>query len=129
MDWQWIDNPNDSFHKGAILSLSVKGIDFDKLQMILSRKTLLPNPWEIFSKRYKPGDLVQATVIDLDKDGPQLQIVPGIRDTICIDQLKWMRRDQFEMLIEPGNKLVVRIEELNPEQTSIQTQMPWSKLN
>jgi ribosomal protein S1 len=127
LDWQWIDNPSDILHTGEILSLSVKGIDFDRLQVVLSRKVLLPNPWEIFSRRYKPGDLVQATVIDLDKGGLQLQIVPGIRDTICMDQLKWLHSDQLETMIEPGNKLIVRIEEFNPEQASIQTQMPWSQ--
>ena len=56
--WSPIGHPRDVLEVGEKVEVQVIRVDPDSQRIALSRKRLLPNPWDTVDERYHPGDIV-----------------------------------------------------------------------
>ena len=57
--------PEEWLTPGEEVDFLVLSVDSDQERVSLSRKALLPSPWELFAQTYNEGDLVECVVTNV----------------------------------------------------------------
>ena len=58
LDWQRIEHPSEILSAGEVVEAKVLEVDIDQERVSLSRKSILPNPWEQFESEFNPGEVL-----------------------------------------------------------------------
>lgn len=58
----YVSNPSEVVSVGDELEVQIHKISYEKERIGLSRKALLPSPWEEFAETHNPGDLLEVTI-------------------------------------------------------------------
>jgi small subunit ribosomal protein S1 len=71
---------------------------------------LFPNPWETLARRYKPGDVLAATITDIQRFGAFARLEEGVEGLIHVSSIS-LSPDQkdLENILHPGQTVQVRI--------------------
>ncbi len=64
LSWEHIDRPEELVTPGDAIKVLVKKIDRERGRLSLSRKALLPDPWDVLAERYEIDDLVEGEVVN-----------------------------------------------------------------
>lgn len=134
LDWKTIANPSSMFKPGDRIDVQVLDVDLDRERISLSRKALLPNPWNSLQERYRPGDVVQGQVTRLADFGAFVRIEEGIEGLVHVSELGYASGGKPEDVVTVGEEVLVRILEINPKRerlslsmrrVSVEKQMSW----
>jgi small subunit ribosomal protein S1 len=82
LDWQYIEHPSDAVHVGDEIQVYVISVDRERQRIGLSRKRLLPDPWEEVSTRLKVDDVIQGTVTAVKPFGIFVDIGQGVQGLV-----------------------------------------------
>jgi ribosomal protein S1 len=104
---------------GDIIQVEILRLDADRSRIALSRKKLLPNPWESIEERYKPGETVLVTITRVVDFGAFAQLEPGVEGLIHISELADIAVAEPLRTIEPGDRVPVKILRVDPERQRI----------
>lgn len=85
IDWKRIGHPKDVLTVGEKVQAKVIGISGGRVS--LSRKALLPNPWEQYRADFKVGDLVEGKVSSVNRFGAFVEVRPGLLGLVHISEL------------------------------------------
>jgi small subunit ribosomal protein S1 len=85
--WAPINHPRDALDIGDNVEVKVIRLDPDRHRIALSRKRMLPNPWEGIDGRYEIGALVPVIITRVVDFGAFAQIEPGVEGLIHISEL------------------------------------------
>ncbi len=88
LSWGRVNHPEDCVRIGDQVKVLVMSVDEMNNRIALSLKRLTPNPWELLSERYQPGDVVTATVTSITKFGIFAKLHEGIEGLIHISSIK-----------------------------------------
>lgn len=77
---------------GETVRVQVISIDVAKRQVRLSRKALLPSPWEGAEERYPVGSRIRGIVRRVTPRAAIVQLEPGIEGIVPVEELSWTRR-------------------------------------
>ena len=81
----------------------------DRERIQLSRKALLPNPWDEIESKYVPGDLGEVEITNVVDFGAFAKLPEGIQGLIHISELGYTAPGNDPEVVEPGNKILVKI--------------------
>lgn len=109
IDWGPVAHPQNILSRGDKLEVQVIRLDPEKQQIALSRKRLLPNPWDGVEDRYQLGDIIKATITRVVEFGAFAQLEPGVEGLIHISELADISIAEPLKTVKAGDKLDVKI--------------------
>lgn len=134
LDWERVEHPSDVLSVGDELEVLVKDVDVERERVSLSRKALLPSPWDEIKKKYDGNDLVEGEVTNVVDFGAFVALPEGVEGLLHVSEMVVGGAGSPEEALRPGDKVLVRIVELNPEderiglsmqQVTYDEQMAW----
>ncbi len=82
LEWHHVNHPSEVVTKGDEVEVMVKDVDVDRERISLSRKALLPSPWDIVQNKYQVGDLIEGEVTNVRQFGAFVMLPEGIEGLI-----------------------------------------------
>lgn len=110
--WDKVEHPTDVFQLGDEVEVMIEKIDPQRERVSLTRRELLPNPWQKFAESHEEGTLIIGTVTALVDFGAFVQIEPGIEGLIHISELEG---DQPDAVLREGDEVLMRIISIDTE--------------
>ena len=113
--WQKVKGPDEYLNPGDEVDVLIKSVDVERERVSLSRKALLPSPWELFAQTHADGDLVEGVVIDVVDFGAFVRITDGIDGLLHVSEMDGTRDFTPQDLLFPDDTILVRILSIQPE--------------
>ncbi|RME56365.1 MAG: S1 RNA-binding domain-containing protein, partial [Deltaproteobacteria bacterium] len=110
-------NPSELFKKNDEVDAVVLAIDKENERFSLGIKQLQPDPWKTIPERYKPGTIVEGTVINTTDFGIFLKIEEGLEGLVHISELPTDDPDFKQPRI--GDKLQAAVLDVNARDRKI----------
>lgn len=117
--WSPVAHPQNVLKKGEKLAVQVIRLDPDKQQIALSRKRLLPNPWDGIEERYHPNDIVSVKITRVVDFGAFAQLEPGVEGLIHISELADISIAEPLKTVHPGDEIEVKILRIDPRRQRV----------
>ncbi len=120
----WIRNKNIDFKKeypvGKEVQVRILEINTQLSQIILGYKQTMENPWEVIAKKYRVGDILEASVSYLGEKYALLQIRDDVDGILNTSDLSWVRQvNHSRELLKLNQKIKVKIIGMNPRNSKI----------
>ncbi len=103
--WMPLNHPREALEVGQTIEVQVIRVDPDNQRIALSRKRLLPNPWDTVEERYHADDVVPATITRVVDFGAFAQLEPGIEGLIHISELADIAVAEPLKTVQVGDKV------------------------
>ncbi|MBX3052794.1 MAG: S1 RNA-binding domain-containing protein [Caldilineaceae bacterium] len=117
--WTPVSHPRDVLQVGDVIKVEVMRLDADRSRIGLSRKKLLPNPWESIEERYGQGETVLVTITRVVDFGAFAQLEPGVEGLIHVSELAEIEIAEPLKSIASGDRVAVKILRVDPERQRI----------
>lgn len=114
ISWNRIASPSDVLKIGQKVRVLVKDVDREKGRVSLSYKQVLGDPWEVFSSRYRVGQIVTCKITAVKDFGAFAEIVPGVEGMIHVSQISEGRIDNPQDVLTAGDEVRVKIMDMDP---------------
>ncbi len=112
-------HPNSFCKVGDMIQAVITEMDADNYKIKLSIKDLSEEPWSVFEKQYKIGDVIEGTVRSTVKFGAFVEIIPMVEGLIHISNVSHDKIDSIESVLKPGQKVKCKIMEIDKTKRKI----------
>ncbi len=119
LDWRRVDHPSEVLELGADVEVEITNVDVERERVSLSRKNLLPNPWETIEERYSPGDLVEGEITNVRNFGAFVMLPEGVEGLIHVSEIGIIGPGSPQDVVHPGDKVLARVIDMEPERERI----------
>jgi ribosomal protein S1 len=99
---------------GDEVEVYVLKLDREDQRISLSRKRLLPNPWDSVEERYAVHQLVEGTITRIVDYGAFAEVEPGIEGLLHISQLSRSTVQNPHEVVQEGEVHLLRIVSIDP---------------
>lgn len=123
LSWDKVEHPSDVLQPGDQVEVLIKDVDLERERISLDRRALLPGPWDAFVEQFHPGDTLEGTVEAVRDYGAFVKLVDGITGLIHVSELLPGSSHEPEKVLDVGNKVLVRIIEIDTEQERVRLSM------
>jgi small subunit ribosomal protein S1 len=123
IDWDRVYDPSKHFNVGDEIEVKVVDIDVERERVSLSRKALLPNPWEKLASKYKNGDLVEGKVVSVLDFGAFVELPEGLQGLVHVSEIGYANMGDPKSVVKKGDKVLVRVLGVEPERERISLSM------
>ncbi len=104
---------------GDEIEVYVMRIDRESQRISLSRKKILPNPWDTVTERYHENQLVEGTITRLVDYGAFAEIEPGIEGLLHVSQLSRGTVENVAEVVQEGETHLLRIVNIDKKRQRI----------
>ncbi len=119
IDWDRIKHPSEILKKDKEYEFKVIKIDKEKLQLSLSKKRLLPDPWLEIKNRYKVGTLVEGKVVNLTDFGAFVNLEENIDGLVPLSEISHKKIDNPESVLSVGEEVSTLVIKLDSRRKKI----------
>jgi len=119
IDWERIKHPNEKLKKDNEYEFKVIKIDKEKLQLTLSRKRLLPDPWLEIKNKYSVGTLVEGKVVNLTDFGAFVNLEENIDGLVPLSEISHKKIDNPESVLSVGEEVSALVIKLDSRRKKI----------
>jgi len=135
LDWKKVKHPSELLKIDDEIQVKVLEIDMDQQRVSLSRKSVLPSPWENIGEVYKPGDYVEVVITRIVEFGSFARLPEGVEGLIHASQIGYSAVQNPKDAVKTGDRVLVKVLEIHPErrrmalsmrQVPLEKQMAWS---
>lgn len=119
LDWTAVASPDQVVQEGQELEVRVIGVDAERERISLSRKALLPNPWEQFAQEHEVGELLEGSVQGVREFGVFVRLNEAIVGLVHVDEMGDTGDRLIQDVFEPGDAILVRIIKIQPERERV----------
>jgi small subunit ribosomal protein S1 len=119
VDWPHIDHPQEILKTGDRVQVLVKEVNRERERISLSRKALLPSPWQQFANEHKVDELIEGVVTNVQDYGAFIQLGDNIAGLLHVSEVDTASGGAPNELFRPGDKILARIVEINPDEERI----------
>ncbi len=109
IDWAPVNHPRDVLQVGDMTKVEVIRLDPENHRIALSRKRVLPNPWDDIGDRYVPSTIVPITITRVVDFGAFAQLEPGVEGLIHISELADIAVAEPLKSVKRGDEIEVKI--------------------
>ncbi len=121
--WEKIKHPTEVVKIGDEIQVKVTQVDVERERVSLSRKALLPSPWDLAGENYKAGDYIEGVVMRVVDFGAFVRLSTGIEGLIHLSQLGYSAAQDPHEAVKRGERVLVRVLDVNPERRRISLSM------
>jgi len=134
LSWDDMDDPDAVLDVGDEVEVMVKDVDVDRERVSLSRKALMPSPWDDIKQQYTEGDLVEGMISNVVHFGAFVTLPDGIEGLIHSSEMDIIGPGTPDDVVKSGDRVLVRILSIEPgrhrmalslKQVSYDEQMEW----
>lgn len=112
--WTRIDNPAQALREGDEVEVVVIRLEPENGKVALSRRQLLPDPWQLAAQHYKEGDIIEAPISRVVRTGAFVKLEEGIEGFIPMSELTAKRVRNAEEVVKPDEVIKAKIIEITP---------------
>ena len=123
--WHRVDHPRDVLKVGEEIEVYVLSLDREANRIALSRKRLLPDPWDTALERYYEGMLVEGTVTNVVDFGAFIALDDGLEGLLHLSEMGDGSLKEPYSYVKKGDRLKLRISRLEPEQRRVGFTQRW----
>ncbi len=123
IDWERIPHPSKVFKVGDEIEVKVISVDKERERVSLSRKALLPNPWQKLAEKYKVGDLVEGVVVSVLDFGAFVEIEEGLQGLVHVSEIGYANPEDPQAVVRKGDLVLVKILSIEPERERLSLSM------
>lgn len=123
--WHRIDHPRDILEIGDEIDVFVLNLDYERNRIALSRKRLLPDPWDDAIERYHEGQLVEGVVTNVVDFGAFIALNDGLEGLLHISEMGDGTLNEPYSYVKKGDELQLRISRLEPERRRVGFTQRW----
>jgi small subunit ribosomal protein S1 len=116
LDWKRVDHPSDVLALGQEIEVQIKAVDIERQRVSLSRRALLPNPWDEAADRYPEGREVGGVVTKVVQYGAFVELPDGIEGLIHKSEMGIVGPAAPDHLLHAGDAVLTRVIEVNPSE-------------
>lgn len=114
-----VEKASDVVSEGEEIEVEVLSIDKENERISLSRKNVIPGPWENISERVKNGDVLEGKVQRLVSFGAFVEVFPGVEGLVHISQIANRHIGRPEEVLEVGQTVKVKVLNVDEENKRI----------
>lgn len=111
-----VENASDVVSEGEKITVEVLSVDRDNERIALSRKNVIPGPWEGVEKRVKIGQTLEGTVKRLVSFGAFVEVLPGVEGLVHISQIANRHIGTPQEVLEVGQVVSVKVLDVDEKQ-------------
>ncbi len=119
LDWSRVEHPSEVLEVGQELDVKVLDVDVERERISLSRKALLPNPWQTITAGYEVGDLVEGEITNVRNFGAFMMLPEGVEGLIHVSEIGIIVPGNPEDVVHPGDKVLARILDIETDRERI----------
>lgn len=117
--WHRVDHPREVVKVGDEMDVFVLKLDRDGQRISLSRKRLLPNPWDTVGQRYKQNQLVEGKITRIVDYGAFAEIELGVEGLLHVSQLSRGTVERVDEVVHEGETHLLRIVSIDQDRQRI----------
>ncbi|NLF01910.1 MAG: S1 RNA-binding domain-containing protein [Anaerolineales bacterium] len=117
LDWAHVDHPAEVLQVGDEVQVVVLSVDRERGRVGLSRKRLLPDPWQRITASLRAGDLVTGTVTSVADFGVFVDVGDGVDGLAHHSRIPGGQA--LLTTLEPGMSATVRVLEISHQDRQI----------
>ena len=119
LSWTPGADPSELTTRGDELQAQILSVDFDKAELSLSLRPLLPHPFDVFREANPVGTELTGPVTRVSEFGAYVDLGEGLEGMIHISELGWHRVEKPEDAVTPGDEVRVRLIGYNEDRRRI----------
>jgi small subunit ribosomal protein S1 len=119
LSWHRIEHPREEVRLGDEVQVQVLSIDPESGRISLTRKKLLPNPWDSVAQRYSQNELVEGKVTRILDYGAFAEIEPGVEGLLHVSQLSRNTVENPREVVQEGEVHLLRIVSIDQKRQRI----------
>lgn len=119
LSWHRIDHPREVVKLGDEIEVYVLGVDQESGRISLSRKKLLPNPWDSVAQRYNQNQLIEGRITRILDYGAFAEIEPGVEGLLHVSQLSRNPVEDPRAVVKEGEVHLLRIVSIDQKRQRI----------
>lgn len=123
ISWERVYDPSKYFKVGDDIKVKVVDIDVERERVSLSRKSMLPNPWEQLREKYSDGDLVDGKVVSVLDFGAFVELPEGLQGLVHVSELGYANMGDPKSVVRSGDEVLVRILNIDPGRERVSLSM------
>jgi small subunit ribosomal protein S1 len=123
--WHRVDHPRDVLRVGQEIEVYVLSLDRKTNRIALSRKRLLPDPWDTALDNYFEGMLVEGTVTNVVDFGAFIALDDGLEGLLHLSEMGDGTLKEPHSYVKKGDRLQLRISRLEPDQRRVGFTQRW----
>ena len=110
LSWGRVQHPSDILQVNQKVRTLVLQVSEENVRVALSLKRLCENPWENIGEKYRPGDVIPATVTAIMRFGVFARLSEGVEGLIHISSMNLPNgKKDLKKVFCPGDLVQVRI--------------------
>ncbi|MEW6285993.1 MAG: S1 RNA-binding domain-containing protein [Chloroflexota bacterium] len=114
LSWGRVTHPSHLVKLGEEIEVEVLDLSAERCRVALSRKRLLPNPWERAAEDFPQGKIVSATVTNVLSYGAFASLDIGVEGLIHATQMPLAEGQSPRDLLTVGQRLQLRVLHVDP---------------
>lgn len=122
LDWSYVENVSDVVKVGDEIDVYILSVDRDRQRVGLSRKRLLPNPWERVTDNLFAGDYILGTVTSIAPFGAFINVGEGVEGLLHLSNMPRGQATHAEL--HTGATVAVRVLNIDHRRHQIELVMP-----
>jgi len=119
IDWDRIKHPSEKLKKDKEYEFKVIKIDKEKLQLTLSKKRLLPDPWSETQNKYAVGTLVEGKIVNFTDFGVFVNLEENIDGLVPLSEISHKKIDNPESILSVGEEVSALVIKLDSRRKKI----------
>ena len=123
--WHRVDHPRDVLKVGDEIEVYVLSLDRTSNRIALSRRRLLPDPWDSAATRYHEGQLVEGMVTNVVDFGAFVALDDGLEGLLHLSEMGDGSLKEPYSYLKKGDRLSLRISHLEPEKRRVGFTQRW----
>jgi small subunit ribosomal protein S1 len=117
LDWAHVDDPSEVVEVGEELEVYVLSVDRERERIGLSRKKLLPDPWDRVTEELGEGEMVEGRVTSVVSFGIFVEVGEGVEGLVHTSEMPGGEETCQE--IDPGREVMVRVLDIDDQRHRI----------
>ncbi|MCS7190400.1 MAG: S1 RNA-binding domain-containing protein, partial [Fimbriimonadales bacterium] len=114
ISWARINDPREVLKEGDEIEVVVIRLEPENGKVALSRRQVLPDPWQIAAQQYKEGDEIEVPITRVVRTGAFARVMEGVEAFLPLSELSSKRVKSAEEVVSVGETVKGRIIELDP---------------
>lgn len=120
IDHRHVNHPGDILSVGDDVEVRVDSVDIERERIALNRKAVLPDPWEAFTNKYEPGQLLEGVVTNVVDFGVFVAAPGGAQGLVHTSRMTTLGASTPADMFREGDAILVRIVGIDHEQQHIE---------
>jgi len=117
--WAPVKHPRDVLQIGDAIDIKVIRLDSNNQRIALSRRQLLPNPWDEIDSRYRSGQRATATITRIVDFGAFAELELGVEGLIHISELADITIAEPLKIVQVGDEVEVKVLRVDPKRRRV----------